>query len=355
MKKTTLALIAGLLWCSAALAQLPEWDALEQNETTTLHLPWEGLNGLFQVGGTFGGATVTLEWKLDGIEVWTAVDDLSADRGASACALATDGAHCWFRAPPRSRLRPVVTGGDGTTDIKARVSGGDHASVGGGAGLSGISEFSTVVGDGSGSVVGSIIPVEDDGTRLAIGLTAAEAAAVSSLEDIFLRDSGTGVTMAFQHGTSTTVRIGQIVDGIFIIDNIVNTSHTQFLGSGGIILRMDVAGRQLEIRGVEAELLWTSGSEKFTMGQMDVAGEFSLRDAGTTRWYVDSAGNMAFGGSANPARPVHVFGGFRNEPQASPPTSPSSGDSYTDSTGSEADCVYLDGGWVVRAGAGTCA
>lgn len=353
MKKTTLALLAALLWCSAATAQLPFWEGLKQGETSTLHLPWDGLNGVFQVTGTLGGASVTLQWKLRGAEVFTVVEDVTSRGGAADCALTTSAEYCWFRAAPQVRLRPVVTGGDGTTDINVYLSAGDHASVGGSGGLSGISEFAYVVGDGSGSVVDSNL-VEEDGTRLAIGLTAAAAAAKHATADVFIRGA-VSPSLALQHGTGQVFELVQLIDGTLSISDTANASSFQIFGGGGVRALMLSTGHQVIINGVEAELVWTSGPDDFQMGQLDVAGELTIRDEGTTRWYLDNAGNIAVGGSTNPARPMHVFGGLRLEPADALPSSPSLGDMTVDSSGTDALCAYLDGAWVVVAGTGTCA
>ncbi|MCE2928060.1 MAG: hypothetical protein LW817_00330 [Candidatus Caenarcaniphilales bacterium] len=76
-------------------------------------------------------------------------------------------------------------------------------------------------------------------------------------------------------------------------------------------------------------------------------------NAGTALTVVNNGGNLGVGISA-PARKLHISQAMRLEPQSSPPASPSAGDLYVDSDGTQALCIYLNGDWVVAAGTGSC-
>lgn len=107
------------------------WKNLKADETGTPDRAWKGGNGLFEIQGVLGGATVKLQRKLAPVGDYKDVTPITTRDGAADCDLTADAEFCWFVAPGDSQIHPVVVGGDGTTDITVMVSGADQASISG--------------------------------------------------------------------------------------------------------------------------------------------------------------------------------------------------------------------------------
>lgn len=94
----------------------------------------------------------------------------------------------------------------------------------------------------------------------------------------------------------------------------------------------------------------SAGTDNYA-GYFDASGGVSSFGIYVNRgnaYFADSVGI----GTTSPARKLHISDAMRLQPIASPPSSPSSGDIYFDT--SEALCVYVNGAWTKIAGAGAC-
>ncbi len=154
--KAAYLLIVALLAIGLPAGAASNWKNLKADETGTPDRAWKGGNGLFEIQGVLGGATVKLQRKLAPIGDYKDVTTITTRDGAADCDLTVDAEFCWFVAPGDSQIHPVVVGGDGTTDITVMVSGADQASVGGGGdgGVSGFTRGSIAVGDAAGGIIG---------------------------------------------------------------------------------------------------------------------------------------------------------------------------------------------------------
>ncbi len=149
--KVAYLVIAGLLVLGLPVGAASNWKNLKADETGTPDRAWKGGNGLFEIQGVLGGATVNLQRKLAPVGDFQDVTPITTRDGAADCDLTADGEFCWFVAPGDSQIHPVVVGGDGTTDITVMVSGADQASVGGGATIATTDnavQFGNLAGDG---------------------------------------------------------------------------------------------------------------------------------------------------------------------------------------------------------------
>lgn len=72
------------------------------------------------------------------------------------------------------------------------------------------------------------------------------------------------------------------------------------------------------------------------------------------RFQTDEAGTLTDRVVIDGTRALRITDVMNLAPRVTAPTSPSIGDVYVDSTGSDALCVYLNGVWVVAAGGGSC-
>ena len=97
--------------------------------------------------------------------------------------------------------------------------------------------------------------------------------------------------------------------------------------------------------------IWRLGGQDFEFGT--VSGTLDTPGTLSTDLYISGSGDVGIGtDNATPARKLHIKDVMRIEPRTSPPSSPSNGDIYVDSTG--ALCFYDGSGWDVAAGGGTC-
>jgi hypothetical protein len=98
----------------------------------------------------------------------------------------------------------------------------------------------------------------------------------------------------------------------------------------------------------------TAGRPGATLQVKGVSGlplmNLTAESDGASKVLVDSSGKVGIG--VTPARSLHIGDAMRLQPIASPPSSPSNGDLYFDT--SDALCVKVTAGWTKLAGSGSC-
>jgi hypothetical protein len=94
-----------------ALSRRYLWEEMGDDDTGAPVLTSERADGTFQVVGTFGGATVALEWSNDGTNWITATDAQGNDVSFTAAGGAMFVERGW-------KLRASTSGGSGT-DVDA--------------------------------------------------------------------------------------------------------------------------------------------------------------------------------------------------------------------------------------------
>jgi hypothetical protein len=94
-------------------SQVIHWDTLTTTNTVGEGVEFtEFADRCVQVLGTFGGGTITMQGSNDGGTTWHSLHMVD---GTTACAFTSAGMNAILEVP--AQIRPILTGGDGTTDL----------------------------------------------------------------------------------------------------------------------------------------------------------------------------------------------------------------------------------------------
>lgn len=190
------------------------------------------------------------------------------------------------------------------------------------------------------------------------GVVVGSSLAIETGEQPTINSNEFRVGDTYRMGWTSTSGISGVLDTYFtresaaIIqvgnDSIAAVNYTFKAGDG---LGTDIAGASLTFAAGRSTGSATGGDLIFQTSNGSTSG--ASQNTLDERMRITDTGEIGIGES-NPQRALHIKDVMRLEPRATAPAGPATGDIYIDSDGSQAACVYLNGAWVVMAGAGSC-